>query len=359
MTPLATESDEQTWPLVLLALASPWTLARVAPDGSFTPVGWLPTPLSSIVRRDPAGRIWALDPDARIITGFAADDGDVRELVVHPIPRGFDAADMAVDESRIYLGGGPTPVKFETLEEFLQLEAHGAPDVADAEPTMWFRGALDGPGWTALAAPLDSVDQKSVDALVLDPEQLVAVDDMIFPKWFFVFDPKPVEEPKHRRTIELQQGPNEWTLHGAAASPRWIALRSHCSHRGGAFRQVTVYARETLQPSGRHEDGPGRTRHFHFGRNGEGAWGGAAFVGERLLVAALGDGLMEIDCAGLPVATEPVPYFGCGPLDERRRWSPFAGASVLDVVPVEAWGGALLIVDEGDARRAVWHRVDL
>lgn len=357
MTPPASATNPATWPIVALPLSSPWTIARVGPDGDLVPFGALPAPLDALVRWDPAGRLWSLDRAAATVTGYALDGDDVREVAVHALPGRFETADMAVDERHIYIGG-KAPWGVAEIDEALRRSKAGLPsrDGYD-EPKVWFRGALDGPGWSALALPeLPAVmrrflSDKSVDALVLDGDRLVAVDDVVRPKWFFLFDRTAEAGPALVGTVDLSHSPNERTVPGAARSSQWIALRSEGTSRTGNFRNVRVYARGSLEARAYLRERFDRPRDSPIND----PWGGAAFVGERLLVAAHADGLFDIDCTRLDA-----PPDRARPIDLARRTSrvTVAGAtSVLDVVPVQTWGGALVVVAEGDRRRAVWYPV--
>ncbi|MDO9021904.1 MAG: hypothetical protein Q8S73_03235 [Deltaproteobacteria bacterium] len=359
MTTLPSADEPATWPIVALPVSSPWPIVRVAPDGNVAQFGALPAPLNALVRCDPSGRLWSLDPTAATVTGYALDGDDVREVVVHALPDHFETADMAVDERHVYLGG-KAAWGIPEIDEALRRSKAGLPfnDGYD-QPKVWFRGALDGPAWSALALPpLPAVmrrflSQKAVDALVLDGDRLVAVDDVVLPKWFFLFDRVAEGGPAHVGTVDLSHGPNESTLHGAARSSQWIALRSGGATRMGEYRRVRIYARGSLEARASLSERLDRRS----GTRKEDPWGGAAFVGEHLLVATLSDRLLEIDCTRLdaPPGRDP------GPIDlgERAARVKIAGsASVLDVIPVDAWGGALVIVEEtGGQRRAVWHRV--
>ncbi len=192
-----------------------------------------------------------------------------------------------------------------------------------------------------------------MDALVFDGARLVAVDDVESPKWFFVFDRSVDGEPRHVATVDLDQGPNESTLHGATVSSRWVALRSHSRHRAGVFRIVTVFTRDTLKLCGRLSEGRGTN--VWGGPGTDDCWGGAAFLGERLLVAAYREGLLEVDCSTLSGDGEQRRWDFA--LAERSRTVAIPGAQrVVDVIPVERWGGALVIATNDDVRCAVWHR---
>lgn len=353
--------DPSTWPIVALPLACPWTVARVGPDGACRPIGALPVSEQAIVRWDEAAtHLWALEPSAGTVTGYAVDGDDVREVETHALPPRFDVADMAVDDRRIYIGGAPQRETF-TFEEFERRERLGLREVpSDTEPMAWYRDARGGAGWAALPMPeLDAFSRgKAVDALVLDGHRLVVVDDIVKPKWFFTFARKEAGEPRHLATIDLHQGPNESTLRGAAVSSRWIALRSYAYTRGGASRKVTVFARDTLQPHGRLNEGRGRGGGFG-GLRSDHSWGGATFVGEHLLVAAFREGLLEVDCSTLDASSAGASRVRAPfALLERTRTVAMAGAErVVDVVAVEPWGGALVIAADDAGRRAVWHRV--
>lgn len=357
MTPSASAADPATWPIVALPISSPWPIARVGPDGTVVPFGALPAPLNALVRFDPTGRLWSLDPTAATVTGYALDGDDVRELVAHPLPTHFKAMDLAVDERHLYLGG-KAPWGIPEIDESLRRHRAGLPatDGYD-QPKLWFRGALDGPGWMALALPALSgwvrhcLSNKAIDALVIDGDHLVAVDDVVLPKWFFRFDRTVEGAPSLVGSVDLSHRPNEQTVPGAARSSQWIALRSEGTNRSGNFRVVRVYARGSLEARAILEQRFDRARDSPVND----PWGGAAFVGERLLVAAHADGLLDIDCSRL----DPPPA-RARPIDLARRTSrvTVAGATaVLDVVPVEAWGGALIVVAEGDRRRADWYPV--
>jgi hypothetical protein len=328
-------------PLAALPLREPWPVVRVRPDGSYTTLGTLPISLSAVVRWDAAGGLWALDAEQGTVTGYSVGPHGVHEVARDSLEQGFESADLAVAGGHIFVGGAAS--------------SGGAYDPQG--PLLRYKSALGGGPWSALPVPVEVGKGKAVDALLVDGDRLIAVDDIVMPKWVLVYDLRAPEGPCLLEVIPLEQGVNETTLPGAAMSARWIALRSNGAHMGGSYCAVTLYARGDLSRRGsfgedRAWDSPKASRF-------QGAsWGGAAFVGETLLVAAGPAGLMTLDCRSLGTLDPDSPVARRRRTDFSRsvRCVVFPGVrEVLDVVAVEACGGAFVIVKGASGRRAIWH----
>lgn len=127
---------------------------------------------------------------------------------------------------------------------------------------------------------------------------------------------------------------------------------------GGPYRMVRLYARGSLRLVASFGGVRDPWKPVRAGR-GEMTWGGAAFVGEWLLVAALGDGLKVLDCTSVIDKDPDDPQEGDDEdLTRRVRTMRFPGTPrVLDVVPVESLSGALVIAEGRGQRRAIWYPV--
>jgi hypothetical protein len=80
------------------------------------------------------------------------------------------------------------------------------------------------------------VKKKPFDDLLIDGKTLIAVDNVVMPKWFVIYDISKPSTPKPIRVASLWSGINEQVKKGAVGS-NYMALFCESGHRGGVLSQ--------------------------------------------------------------------------------------------------------------------------
>ncbi len=193
------------------------------------------------------------------------------------------------------------------------------------------------PGWKAIEVPQEAVASagKGIDGFVLHDGRLIAVDDVVFPWYFLLYD---VSSPEAPRPAGVRM------FHGHASSVAsghgFLALRQTLASHAGLRRFTRLYDLDTLDERASFE-----------GHVGALEWDdargipGVAIAEGRLLVAQGEKGLQGIDldalargaspqesAVDLPVAEGPV--VGVIAADAGRAFAVVRGRSGLDSVLV-------------------------
>jgi hypothetical protein len=197
----------------------------------------------------------------------------------------------------------------------------------------------------ALPAPCGGPD-KSIDELLIDEAQLIAVDDLVFPKFLVRF---PLSEPLDGDGAEVVEMPvhNSYEqVRFAALGEQRLVVISMGDNRGQVREYLSLFDRRTLR------------EHASVGRSlGEaGPWTGAAFAQGDLLFLGCGPsgiGLMRLDGVHpeerpatssetvlSPVNDRPIPPIRVHDL----------GASVAGLVAVPGESGCFALLPEGRYR---------
>lgn len=87
--------------------------------------------------------------------------------------------------------------------------------------------------------------EKAFDDLLVDGGRLLALDDVVSPKWLFTYDVTDPRRPRLTGRFGLSHGINE-TLHQIAVGGRWAAVRSEIGFRGGHLNAVRLLDRAGL-----------------------------------------------------------------------------------------------------------------
>ncbi|MBN9117952.1 MAG: hypothetical protein J0I06_02090 [Planctomycetes bacterium] len=254
------------------------------------------------------------------------------------MPEGYRAACLLFHRQVLFVGGN------------CGNEVIGAFDLAAPEP-RW--------------VPLDVPPQfqrygKEIDDLLLDGDRLLAVDDIVSPKYLLRYD---VDDPRRPRLMDVLEIP--WhssyeTIHSGALGTNWVALLSSSVNHGWAAVHIALFDRVTLEEQGALT----KTRKGSYRRAEEPDtrdWRGLAFHGNVLLVAAGADGVGVLDLDALK--KPPVQFRGPDANDwsappEIRTFSeqcmkalrhqplpvPYAGRPVTRVVPVTGTRHFLAVV---------------
>ncbi len=138
---------------------------------------------------------------------------------------------------------------------------------------------------------------KPVDFFVRISNRLVAVDNVVVPKFAFVFDRQASGRMAFSYMDKLPEGPNEQLTHGAALDDTMFLIGEY-SHRGG-FGQI-LYSCE-VGPSGitskvlfSHHNSRHNNRDNPADQNNPESWYDMGVVGDRLLIGR-SDGVAAID----------------------------------------------------------------
>jgi hypothetical protein len=217
------------------------------------------------------------------------------------------------------------------------------------------------PKWTPLEVPEQFRQYgKRIDDLLLDGERLIAVDDIVIPKYLLRYD---VADPRNPRLLDVREIP--WhstyeTIHSGALGTDWLALLSSTSNHGWWGLHIALLDRETLQEHGAMT----QTKKGSFrggGPDTQRDWRQIALQGNTLLIAAGTDGvgvlgLDEIDGtqsadAGISARYRGSPEqlaFGercLAALHYRPLPAPYTGCTVTRVVAVSGTRHYLAVVD--------------
>ena len=182
------------------------------------------------------------------------------------------------------------------------------------------------PKFTPLELP-EKVKGKTYDDLIVDGETLLAVDDVILPKWLVIYDISAPAEPKPIKIDELMTGINLGVRKGAIG-PNHLALFCWSVSRGGSTQSVQIYDRsEGLLKRFRKSFRPRADVLLAWDLwNGDcgGVWSEPemSFAGDLLLLAGFGDGVGVLDCsAPLDRDTFPAELWHRDPTEEEVRVS--------------------------------------
>ena len=94
-----------------------------------------------------------------------------------------------------------------------------------------------------IALPLQGVEGKSIDDMLVQGDRLILADNIIFPKYLFEYGIADAARPVHRQTIELpNNGAYEHIYKGAASEER-IVLFSGSVGMNGARRHISILDR--------------------------------------------------------------------------------------------------------------------
>lgn len=207
---------------------------------------------------------------------------------------------------------------------------------------------LDHPeqGWRSVGLPRECFRWgKAIDALVLDGDRLIAVDDIRTPRYSFLLD---VRQPLQPRLLSTSPLGDRGTVRHAALGSTHLAVLSGCGGDRGPYDYVAFLRRSDLSEERclAHAVCPGL---FEPGsRGGTGTdhwWHDVAMLDSVALIAAGSDGLEVFDLRAPPRR------------DERPR--PVAlglppGTEVLRVVRAEATGDSVVLALGQEGARSKW-----
>ena len=141
------------------------------------------------------------------------------------LPKNCSGDDLLIHNNIIYVGGRSKAGEF-----------------------LWQKD-IDNTNWQALPFPKDfaPMQYKSIDLLFLDGNKLIAVNDIIFPKWIFTYDISEREKPKPVDIISLEQHTTYESVYAGADNDNYIAILSGGINHGHSSRFVSLLDKKTLK----------------------------------------------------------------------------------------------------------------
>ncbi|MCF8035264.1 MAG: hypothetical protein K9K62_00185 [Desulfobacteraceae bacterium] len=137
----------------------------------------------------------------------------------------------------------------------------------------------------------DKVKDKAFDELVIDGDILLAIDDLIMPKWLVVYDLSDPAKPATSGVFELMEGINA-SVDRAVAGPDHLALLCKGFHQAGAYQSVQIYDKnDAFRPLDEIELWQGSLDNLK-GPDIE-----ISFDNSRLLIAGYKSGVGVLECA--------------------------------------------------------------
>jgi hypothetical protein len=202
------------------------------------------------------------------------------------------------------------------------------------------------PAWVPVEVPAELRQPgKAVDDLLPDGDRLVAVDDIVYPKYLLRYDVADPCRPELRRTEKLFNHGTYESILAASLGDSCVALLSSTVGMGGSARHIALLDRGSLHEfaclstwTRRWGDDPsgGREEHQH-------QWQGVAWRGDVLLIAAGPEGVGILDPGGVarptPALATRDDYFGPPGADARAFGEWCLRATVYRPVP----GGAPVV----------------
>lgn len=298
-----------------------------------SPAGWIACPTRG-GRRVSTVR---LGVDGRAAPGPSLD-----------LPAEYRAAALAIADDVLYVGGS------------CGTEVLGLYDLR-----------LGHPVWTAIDVPAELRRAgKRIDDLRLDGDRLLAVDNVVLPKWLLVYD---IRQPESPALVSMHQilghGTYEGILRGAVGD-HWVALLSRTVGRAGAQAHIAILDKLRFREVG------SLCLDLDASAKDSVAWYDIQFLGDVLFTAAGRAGIAWLDLThhATSYSTEPSadtsvcptrdPTFAsqcennlvcsrAGVLSDRdvRKLIPLSGSRQL--VAVSAPESQPIVLSEDDLRKNV------
>ncbi len=161
----------------------------------------------------------------------------------------------------------------------------------------------DSATWSPLKIP-DSVGafRKTIDGLLVHGNRLIAVDDLIFPKWFIRYD---ITDPAAPVLLDSKEIPAHGVyehIRKAVIGSRWIAALSTTSGKSALGEHITLYDADSLTEIGvitneRKARRLAGYRELH--PDTSLSWESIELYGNILLIASRDRGMAILDLSGL------------------------------------------------------------
>jgi len=165
------------------------------------------------------------------------------------------------------------------------------------EARLWSR-ASEERQWTPMAtAPELDWDRKWFDELLVDGDRLIAVDDIVMPKFLVVYDLSRPSSPTISATVETRAHTSYEEIFAAALGSRWLAVASAGTNHGYSSSFLSLYGARDLaerfsysRDLGQFDEAPPPTDPGDLG-----PCRGLAFAGDVLFVAGENEGVGVLD----------------------------------------------------------------
>jgi hypothetical protein len=92
-----------------------------------------------------------------------------------------------------------------------------------------------------IALPLQSVEGKSIDDILVRGNSLILVDNLLFPKYLFEYDISEAANPVHLQTIELPNNGTYEHIYKGAANEKYLVLLSGSVGRNGMKQHISIH----------------------------------------------------------------------------------------------------------------------
>ncbi len=188
--------------------------------------------------------------------------------------------------------------------------------------------STESPTWVSLEIP-EQLKRfgKSIDDLLIDGDRLIAVDNMVFPKWLLLYDISKPDSPQLCSYPELENHGTYEKIRMGALGLNWVALLSSSTGMVGSCTYISLMKKNELiekivitrKPQPRLPYIPLEDDDYPYFR-----WEKICFLDDVLLIAAYKGGVGVLDLTEAPYAEKPIYHFP----------ESVSGNSVIDFVPV-------------------------
>ncbi len=119
---------------------------------------------------------------------------------------------------------------------------------SDRKESLWSRSPRTGGKWRSEELPEGvGAKGKAIDGLLLDGPRVIAVDDLLPPKWLIVYQQSDLGELQDPVSVRLPDHISYERIHAAALGPKWIGLISKGTAHGSRGSFLSLLARDTFQ----------------------------------------------------------------------------------------------------------------
>ncbi len=180
------------------------------------------------------------------------------------------------------------------------------------------------PQFVPLRVPAE-VKQKMFDDLIVDGNTLLAVDNVVWPKWLVLFDISRPKDPKTLKVVELMEGVNEHIEKGVVGN-NYLVLFAENSTKGGRRQALQIYSKsENYKPLS--EITLWRWSRQSEEETGQHSTPVMSFMDDIFILSGYGPGVGVIDCSSKITdksVLKPLLY-----TNEKKRSVPVVEAVVL------------------------------
>lgn len=231
--------------------------------------------------------------------------------------------------------------------------------------SLWIRKPGDGDRWTPVPIPEQLRHHgKAVDGLLIEGRRIIAVDDIVMPKWVIVYEADDAGNLQPEEVTELPCHTSYERIRRCALGPGMVGLISSGFNHGTSSRFVSILgsadfmewalwsAHEGPEDEGEERMRPPLMRACDLG-----------FLRGRLVIACGGFGLLVADLRGWsPVLEDPGPHpHSTYPEGPELRPIDVPGLAIVErlVLPLGEEAGLFAVGKGLDGERAYgWVAVD-